>query len=479
MEQYVRNKYERKNFQSPGGASRQSNEAFSRDANTYATQIRTIRGMGFENDQLTIAAIKRANGNVGAAVELLVSGQQSHQPQQQLPSKHQAESRPRPTASSASRASGSGGGGGGLGGGGGGGSGSAASSTALASLRAMGFTNEEENITVLNATGGNLENAANRLLDAKHKREAGQSQAMGSLAEAGASFTLEPPASANRGQRGGTGAARQPQQQQHDVSTQQQNNKPTDPFGGDLFDFNAPAAPAPVSNQQNEALFGGADPNNNQQSAARGVAKDNIMSLFNSNQQRGGGGGFGQHMGGGGFGGPAMQHHQPQQQQNFGQQPQFQQPQPQFQQTVPQQFGGQPFGGSNPFGQGNFQPQQQQQQQQQQQHHFQQPQPAYAYSSVQNNPFAQGVAQAQPRSFQNAGQGGYGQAFGQQQQQQPQQQGFGLQQASFQPQYAGQFYGGQQQQQQPTQQAIAQQPQKPDPFADLGPSLKAQGQGRK
>ncbi|KAJ3180951.1 hypothetical protein HDU87_001599 [Geranomyces variabilis] len=437
MEQYVRNKYEKRNFQTPGGASRQSNETFSRDANAYATQIRTLRGMGFENDQLSIAALKRANGNVGATIELLVSGQQSQSSGQQSQPKAR-ENRPEPVSSASTTQHGGR---------------NPASSTALASLRAMGFTNEEENITVLNATGGNLENAANRLLDAKHRREADQTQATPNYSETGPGFALEPPASASRGQRGAA-AARQPQQP--DLSAQQNQNKPNDLFGGDLFDLNTPAV-APAPNQQSQGqqrseldAFIGADATVTQQAPARGVSKDNIMSLFNNAQR---GGGFGQQMGGqhmgGGYGGAMMSH---QQQQNFGGAPnnfggaqQFQQFQPQFQQANPQQFGGQPAGGANPFGQGNFQPQQQLQQQQ----------PAYTYMSVQNNPFALGAAQAQPR---NVGQG-FSSPFGQQQQQQP----YGQQQSFGQAQY------GQQQAQQANTQR---QPQQPDPFADLGPSLK-------
>ncbi|KAJ3155585.1 hypothetical protein HDU89_006551 [Geranomyces variabilis] len=448
MEQYVRNKYERRNFQTPGGASRQSNESFSRDANAYATQIRTLRGMGFDNDQLSIAALKRANGNVGATIELLVSGQQTSASNKQPESR--ARERSEPISASTTQQGGR----------------NPANATALASLRAMGFTNEEENITVLNATGGNLENAANRLLDAKHRREADQTQASPSYSESGPGFALEPPASASRGQRGAASAR---QAQQPDLSAQQ--NKSNDPFGGDLFDLNTPAV-APVLNQQSEGqqrseldAFGGVDASANPQTQVRGVSKDNIMSLFNNAQR---GGGFGQHMGGqhmgGGFGGPMMPHQQQNfgaAQNNFGGQQQFQQFQPQFQQANPQQFGGQPAGGTNPFGHGNFQAQQ----------HAQPQQPAYTYMNVQNNvlppqPFALGVAQAQPR---NVGQG-FGSPFGQQQQQQ---QSYGQQQQPF----AQAQYGQQQ-----AQQANAQrQPQQPDPFADLGPSLKgsqpvAQGQ---
>ncbi|KAI8912239.1 putative GTPase activating protein for Arf-domain-containing protein [Powellomyces hirtus] len=468
MEQYVRNKYEKRNFEKEGGASRTSNANFSRDANAYATQIRTLRGMGFEDDQRNISCLKRANGNVATAIELLVAMPQSASSQQSSPARSNAAKPSQPNSQSpaalaqnnSNAQSGR----------------YPAVQTALAALRAMGFNNDEENLQALNASGGQLENAANRLLDAKNRREGqnagGQGFSNNSAPviparndSAATGFVLEPPSSSNRGQRGA--ARQQPgqQQQQAEQAAQPAQAKSNDPFGLEADFFSAAQPAQPSANQQSNqgsndlASFGAAAPT--AVSAAKGANKDNIMSLFNSPRQNQMSG-FGnmpqqQQFGGGQAGFPGGGQHGGMYNQFGGSMPN--------QQGGQQQFGGagmgmNPFTSQNQGQQQQMTPQQQQQylqqmQMQQQQQMMQQQQmlrqqPAYTYGASQANPFDQ--SSLQPRAAQNSGQSGFGQ----------------------------QPFGQQQQQQQPQQQ---QQERTADPFADLGPSFGgaravAQGQGQ-
>ncbi|KAJ3017532.1 hypothetical protein HKX48_003498 [Thoreauomyces humboldtii] len=409
MEKYVRNKYEKRNFETPGGSSRIASSAQVNDTNTYATQLRALRGMGFEDDSRSISMLKRANGKLDAAIDLLVSQPQAPPAQQQQQSSQSRSnarpssaltpaSRSQPTASSSQQQQSFV-------------SQVAGTQTALAALKAMGFPNDEENLQALNAASGQLENAANRLLDAKNRRENGAAVAVPPRVEsanAGSFLLGGPPSSANKGQRGNTrqqqgGTDQQGQNQnQSQLPQQAAANDPFGGFGEDLFSSTPAAQP-----QQQAAQQQGNNGQFNAPTAASKPAKDSIMSLFNSAPAQSNQMGFGQQsrqMSGFGGGYPQQQMQQgfPGQQQFGGQQQQFGQHQhfngQQFQQPHQQQFGmqqqfgqqqqqhpqfggqqqfGGGFGSSNPFGNAQ-QPQQFQQQQQQ-------PSQQYTYGSRQAN----------------------------------------------------------------------------------------------
>ncbi|KAI8822115.1 putative GTPase activating protein for Arf-domain-containing protein [Fimicolochytrium jonesii] len=449
MEQYIRNKYEKRNFETSGGANQSVNMNLSRDANTYASQLRTLQGMGFTDQIGNLGALKRANGNMDKTVEYLLAKQSSSSPsgsasQPSRDTSRSTTSAPAPRQQAQTQPGGR----------------SPAMQAALKALEAMGFHNEDENIQALAASNGQVETAANKLLDLKNRRGPSQPSANSASnaqpvipprndSSTPNQFVLEPPSSSKR-------AVANRQQAAGDFQTAnaatQQAAPSNDPFGGFGADLFAPPVAADQQQQQAQQGFSQSSASlipppsgtNLAPQQPKGVAKDSIMSLFNQpvQNQQGMFGGMGQQMGG--FGG------------NVG----YGNPmQGGFQGAQGGQFNN--YGGGPP----------QQSQQQVFQNQFQQQQQAVRAG---NNPFAPQQQQQQ---------------WGQQQQfqQQPQQQQFGYH-GQFQPQQQQQLYAygpgqGQaiprtahdlpfgassQQQQQPLQ---AQKPQQPDPFADLGPSF--------
>lgn len=253
----------------------------AQDANLYASQLATLSGMGFQDQGRNIVALKRANGNLDTAVELIVSmekkGNDSSSkggniratasaartmPQNQIP--------PRSSSMSAT-----------------------VSQAALASLRAMGFDNDEENAQALKAANGSLETAANMLLDAKNRKGANSSAVPPALPQrnetaASPEFVLEPPVSRGSNSRAG----RLPQQA---VQPKPTSADPFAGFGGDIFSTSQqPQQPQQVAHSSNPLtdMFG----NSNEASAQASVpqpqpvrtapAKESIMSLFNTPAQQ-------------------------------------------------------------------------------------------------------------------------------------------------------------------------------------------------
>ncbi|KNC99926.1 uncharacterized protein SPPG_05298 [Spizellomyces punctatus DAOM BR117] len=457
MEMYIRNKYEKRTFESPGGAARIQDANLARDATVYAAQLRTLAGMGFHDQARNIVALKRSNGNIDSAVELIVSLQRGDGGQSSAAGGSKNASRSgtpgpssvRDTVHNQARN---------------------AVQAALISLQAMGFNNEEENLQALRATNGQLDAAANMLLDARNRRMSQQISASAqppalpprneSIA-ANPNFVLEPPTSANRGNRVQRQQVAGQQQQQQPSQPSQSQNDPFGGFGGDLF--SAPQQQvAPQQQQQLQQpsnpltdLFGAPEPFQQPQApqaqaqapSRAAPAKESIMSLFNTpnphqpalgfqNPNMGmqyfnqaGGGGFPQHQ---------QQMFPQHQQQMFG----HQQFQPQMMGMQNLGMGGMQRPGMNGMPQqaysnvnNPFSASQQQLPQQQQQ-------PTYVYGSRPSNPFGAtqpGMfttsAATVPRALDvGLGSGGFG----------------GFQQA-------------------PDQQA--QVASKPDPFADLGPSF--------
>ncbi|TPX66152.1 hypothetical protein SpCBS45565_g04645 [Spizellomyces sp. 'palustris'] len=456
MEMYIRNKYEKKTFESPGGAARIQDANQARDATIYAAQSRTLAGMGFHDQARNIVALKRSNGNIDSAVELIVSLQRGDGGQSSAAGGSRGASRSgtpavssvRDTVHNQARN---------------------AVQAALISLQAMGFTNEEENLQALRATNGQLDAAANMLLDAKNRRMSQQISASAQppalpprneSVAANPNFVLEPPTSTHRGSRAQRQQQAGRQQQPQPSQPSQSQNDPFGGFGGDLF--SAPQQQvAPQQQQQQQPqqpsnpltdLFGAPEPVQQPQAPQAQVpsrpapAKESIMSLFNNpNPQQpmlgfqtpnmgmqyfnqASGGGFPQH----------QQQMFPQQQQLFG----HQQFQPQMMGMQNMGMGGMQRPGMNGMSQqaysnvnNPFAASQQQLPQQQQQ-------PTYVYGSRPSNPFGAtqpGMfttsAATMPRALDaGLGSGGFG----------------GFQQA-------------------PDQQA--QVASKPDPFADLGPSF--------
>ncbi|KAI9007301.1 hypothetical protein BC832DRAFT_539459 [Gaertneriomyces semiglobifer] len=333
MEAYIRNKYEKRLFETAGGAAKLQDQALARDAQLYATQLKQLHSMGFSDDARNLSALKRTNGNINSAIDIVVSLASptrttapslparpgSAQPQQQQPSPQRAG----PT----------------------------------------GFGSDQPPLPPRVDSASPAPNAA---------------------------FVLDPPSSANRGNRarGTPTGNQQVQQQQQQPQQPQKSGQDEDLFGPfsnageDIF------APQPVSNAfpntQQQAFTG--NPSMPQQSQPKN-SKESILSLFNAPtpQQPAFGMNMGQQQHFGMYQQQGMMHPQmmgmqmgmgvqPQSQQRMMmgsnnpfayQQPQVQQ-QPQFQQQVPMQ--------------GYGIPQQQQQQQQQ---------PSYVYASMQqNNPFA-------------------------------------------------------------------------------------------
>ncbi|KAJ3182490.1 hypothetical protein HDU85_002587 [Gaertneriomyces sp. JEL0708] len=227
MEAYIRNKYEKRLFETAGGAAKLQDQALARDAQLYATQLKQLHSMGFSDDARNLSALKRTNGNINSAIDIVVSlasstrsaapslpaRPSSAQPQQQPPSPQRAG----PTAFGSDQA------------------------------------------------------AAQPPLPPR----------VDSASPApGAAFILDPPSSANRGNRArGAPTGNQQVQQQQQQQKPGQDEDLFGPFsnGGDIF------APQPVSdafpNTQQQTFT--SNPSMPQQSQPKN-SKESILSLFNA-----------------------------------------------------------------------------------------------------------------------------------------------------------------------------------------------------
>ncbi|KAJ3327894.1 hypothetical protein HDU76_010939 [Blyttiomyces sp. JEL0837] len=242
MEKYIRNKYEKRAFSggsSGGGGSSSSHsharsssnsgggnyEATSAEKANFAGQLRTLASMGFTDTNKAVRALKKADGSLDGAIEHLVagdSGDPSHSSQSGSHSQSQSHahaqraaqsstpSTPKDSSDAARRAE--------L---------AKKLRTALDSLIAMGFEDEAENKAALKQAEGQLDRAANILIENRARRGSSPT-----------TVSLPPPTSSGyKAQRGATKVnnyAAQPavQQQEPQQPIRQQS---ADPFGFDLL----------------------------------------------------------------------------------------------------------------------------------------------------------------------------------------------------------------------------------------------------
>ncbi|KAJ3086945.1 hypothetical protein HK102_012125 [Quaeritorhiza haematococci] len=134
------------------------------DAKTYANQLRTLISMGFKDTDRNLVALKRTEGSLDAAIDILVnetpnrtgsaSGSRSGRPSGSARSPNSAAppsytSQPSPVTEAKREQL------------------FEALAIALSQLQAMGFSNEEQNRIALKKANGNLDQAVSLLLEGK------------------------------------------------------------------------------------------------------------------------------------------------------------------------------------------------------------------------------------------------------------------------------------------------------------------------
>ncbi|KAJ3097365.1 fumarase fum1 [Phlyctochytrium bullatum] len=197
MEQYIRNKYDRRIYMRDGGSSSSRSRVGSSEPSSgsnYASELKTLAGMGFTDTAKALQALRKSGGAIDGAVEILISSPSSAAPA--LPA------RGPPTQSSPTRAIAS----------------SSDSRTeqisdqrraelarklqaALDSLKAMGFEDDAANRAALKKANGQIEQAANILIDqAKNRRTSAQVQSPTSAHVTSSGALSKPPQSVNHRQ---------------------------------------------------------------------------------------------------------------------------------------------------------------------------------------------------------------------------------------------------------------------------------------
>ncbi|KAI9102503.1 putative GTPase activating protein for Arf-domain-containing protein [Phlyctochytrium arcticum] len=263
MEQYIRNKYDKKLYENPGGGNRATDVARGREANPFESQLRQLTSMGFNDEAANLVALRRSNGNLDTAIELITAMQQKGIGGSQTQGGSRAQESRNNTAAGTSRQNAQV-------------SNTQAATPALQSalqiLQSMGFSNQEENLQALRAANGQPEAAANMLLDRNRRQSFNQQTAPAVPARNVSStpFVLNPPAT----QAGGGRAGRQ-QGQPHG----QQQSKPqeNDFFGGFVENNQAPPQQHAQQQQQQQQQ---------QQSQAFPTASSELASLFSSPVQQ-------------------------------------------------------------------------------------------------------------------------------------------------------------------------------------------------
>ncbi|KAI9137256.1 hypothetical protein BKA69DRAFT_937576 [Paraphysoderma sedebokerense] len=316
MEQYIRDKYERKTFMN--GSSRNTSTMDSRRSSVgtnygnmsstnsslsskYAAQISRLRDMGFTYDEWNIKALEKSNGDVQNAVEHILSMGPPPVTASSAPSRAPALPR-RDVMSNAMMVADT-------------------KSPFLSQLRAMGFTDDTANLAALQKADGKFELAISYLTDRRHELDTRSANiALTNVTGSTNSDPFGPSSStfSNTINTNSTGASSFVPSNQSSGSgkkqealidllggadpfapqTQMQTALGVDPFG------QFPAQPQQQNVQQSQNAFSDfTDLNMNQQSAKPKLAKDNIMSLYQSNTQpsMGMGAGMGGPMGMGGM----------------------------------------------------------------------------------------------------------------------------------------------------------------------------------
>ncbi|KAJ3219541.1 SPARC- modular calcium-binding protein 2 [Dinochytrium kinnereticum] len=190
LEQYIRNKYERRVYMSGGGggggggggsssssSSRSNTTVNPGDASKYASELRSLASMGFTDTNKAILALKKSGGTIDGAVEVLVSSTSSSSPSSAQPLQPPRSSSSSPTKRVSINAPSS--------------NSNELSEerraelarklqNALDALKSMGFDDEAANRAALKKANGQIEQAANLLIDSgKTRRPSAQVTSQG------------------------------------------------------------------------------------------------------------------------------------------------------------------------------------------------------------------------------------------------------------------------------------------------------------